>query len=77
MNYFVERRLYNGESGGIDYAKPQKFDNLDEALKAYHNVLSTYINYGQLVKVSAMLYNDDNGIIEQFVWNKQEAPETI
>ena len=74
--YYVERRLTNGKTGGIAYDKPTQFDNIDAATKEFHNVLATYVNYGDLIKVAVLLYDEDNAIIESKVWRKNvPAPE--
>lgn len=74
--YYVERRLTNGLTGATDYAKPKQFVNLDAAKKEFHNVLSTYIEYGDLIKVAVQLYDDNNSLIMSDVWNKEIVPVT-
>lgn len=76
MKYFVNRILHNEETDGFDYQRPASFDNLDSAKKEFHNVLSTYINYGKLNKVSAILFDDYNNIYMKEVWEKP-APVVV
>lgn len=71
MNYYVERRLHNEETGATDYAKPKQFGTLSEAQKEGASILSTYINYGKLDRVSVLIYDDMNNTFPiPTVWEK-------
>lgn len=78
MKYYVERRLHNAETDGYDYQRPTKFDTLDEAQKEAAKIMSTYINYGKLDRVSVLIYDDMNNVFPiPTVWEKPIEPEPI
>jgi len=73
MEYFVERLLHNGEKDAWDYKATKKFDDIDSAKKEFHNVLSTYINYGTLDFVSVILVDKYMNVIDKEYWEKAKA----
>lgn len=76
MRYYVWVELHNGETGGYAYpAKPDTFDDIDEAEKKYHEYLNTYIKYGSLDRVSVMVIDSFCNVLMSRVWAKAYEPE--
>lgn len=72
--FYVFRELHNGETGGIDYQKPDSFTDKDMAEKKYHEYLSTYIGYGKLDRVSVVLLDSFMNPLMSRVWVKEVPP---
>lgn len=67
--YFVEFITHNAEKDAWNYKQTKMFATYDEARKEFHNILSTYINYGSLDKVTVYLF-DSSKAIKSETWEK-------
>ena len=72
--YFVEVCQHNAKSDAWNYKQTKAFDDLDSAKKEFHNVFATYINYGDLDHVGAILWDAYARVIMADYWQKP-APE--
>ena len=73
--YFVDFCTHNSESGGWNYKQTKMFDNLSTAQKEYHNLLATYIEYGNLDFVCVVLWDMFGNMIMSENWDIRVAPE--
>lgn len=71
--YFVVRVLHNGAKDTVDLAKPSMFDDFDSAKKELHDIMSTYINYGDLDSVCVLLFDGNGRTIMSDSWKKSKA----
>lgn len=67
--YFVEFVPHNADKDAWNYKQTKIFATLDKARKEYHNILSTYINYGALDLVTVYLM-DSHKAIKSETWEK-------
>ena len=72
----VETCTHNAKTGGYNYKQTKIFNNYDEADKEFCNIFATYINYGDLDKVSAIIWDEDGNTLEHKSWHKTE-PEPV
>ena len=76
MLFMVETCTHNAKTGGYNYKQTKIFNNYDEADKEFCNIFATYINYGDLDKVSAIIWDEDGNTLEHKSWHKAE-PEPV
>lgn len=70
MRYLVEICQHNGDTDKWNYKQTLFFESLDEAKKAYHNQLGTYIGYGALDHVSVILWDSYGNKLMSEYWHK-------
>lgn len=75
VKYFVDWVSHNGDSDAWNFKQTKKFDDIDTAKKEFHNVLGTYIEYGKLDFVTAVLYDSYGRMIMSECWDVRPAPE--
>lgn len=73
--FFVEWNSHNSETGSWNYKQTTKFDDYDTAFKEFCNVLATYINYGNLDHVAAILFDSFGNTIDHRSWDRSEDTE--
>ena len=74
MLFMVETCLHNGKTGAYNYKLTKTFDNYDEADKEFCNIFATYINYGDLDKASAIIWDEDGNPLQHKSWHRSEEP---
>lgn len=73
--YFVDWCSHNGETAAWNFKQTKMFDDISSAKKEFHNVLATYIEYGKLDFVTAVLYDSYGRMIMSECWDVRVAPE--
>lgn len=73
--YFVELNTHNAKTDAWNYKQTKAFDDLDAAKKEFHNIFSTYINYGDLDHVGAIIWDAFARVLMTDYWHKPQAPE--
>lgn len=73
--YFVDWCSHNKESDAWNYKQTKMFDSIDTAKKEFHNILATYIEYGKLDFVTAVLYDCYGRMVMSECWDVRVAPE--
>lgn len=74
--YYVDFTTHNGKTSGWNYKQTKQFASLDAAKKEFHNILSTYIEYGDLDLVTAVLWDSYGNMRMTEFWQKEQpAPE--
>ena len=73
--YYVDFTTHNGKSGGWNFKQTKQFSDLSTARKEFHNVLSTYIQYGDLDFVCAVLWDMYGNMKDSEYWQKPVEPE--
>lgn len=68
--YFVDFATHNAKSGGWNYKQTKMFTDLSSAKKEFHNVLSTYIQYGDLDHVVAIIWDMYGNKVDSEFWQK-------
>lgn len=71
--YFVVRVLHNGAKDTYDVQKPSMFDDFDSAKKELHNIMSTYIQYGDLDSVCVILFDGNGAPKMSDSWKKSKT----
>lgn len=72
--YIVDWTSHNGKTDAWNYKQAKQFDDLNTAKKEFHNILSTYIQYGDLDHVCAIIWDSYGNKIVSEYWSKP-APE--
>lgn len=75
--YFVDFQTHNAQTGGWNYKQTKIFTDKDAAIKEYHNILATYIEYGDLDFAHAIAYDQYGNILPgcNAYWQLTPAPE--
>ena len=73
--YFVDWVSHNSDSKSWNYKQTKMFADLSAAKKEFHNVLGTYIAYGKLDFLTAVLYDSYGRMIMSECWDIRVAPE--
>lgn len=73
--YFVDFATHNYETDGWNFKQTKKFASLSEAKKEFHTILSTYIEYGKLDHVVAIIWDCYGNVVEREYWHKDITPE--
>lgn len=74
--YLVEICQHNAETGFWNYKQTKVFENLEDAKKEFHSILGTFICYGNLDHVAAIIWDCYGNKITSEYWHKAEpAPE--
>lgn len=76
MLYMVETCTHNYETGAYNYKLTKTYTKYDDADKEFCNIFATYINYGKLDKVSAIIWDEDGNTLQKKTWKKSDDPET-
>ena len=72
--FFVEFNTHNGKTDAWNFKQTKKFDTYDTARKEFHNILSTYIEYGDLDHVGVILFDSFANTMDHEYWDKPEEP---
>jgi hypothetical protein len=75
IKYFVDWVSHNSDTQGWNFKQTKMFDDLSAAKKEFHNVLGTYIAYGKLDLLTAVLYDSYGRMIMSECWDVRVAPE--
>lgn len=76
LRYFVEYNTHNAETNQWNYKQTKMFEDYDSARKEYYGVLNTYIQYGKLDHVGAILFDSNGNKKDNSYWDKPApAPE--
>ena len=76
IKYFVEFNTHNEMSDAWNYKQTKMFDDFDAARKEFHNIMATYIEYGNLDHVSTVLFDSFGNMLDHEYWDKpQPEPE--
>ena len=71
--FFVEFNTHNAKTGGWNYKQTKIYDSEDSARKDFHNVMATYIQYGDLDHVGAIMFDSNSNVLDKEFWDKAEA----
>lgn len=72
--FFVEFNTHNGDTDAWNYKQTKIFDDEDAARKEFHNIMATYIEYGKLDHVGAIMFDSFENVIDKEYWEKPEEP---
>ena len=67
--FFVEFNTHNKKTDAWNYKQTKKFEDYDSAKKEYHNLLSTYIQYGDLDHVCVILFDSFGNMLNHEYWD--------
>ena len=73
--YFVDFATHNGKSDSWNFKQTKKFEDLSAAKKEFHSILSTYIQYGDLDHVVAIIWDMYGNKVDSEFWQKEVEPE--
>lgn len=73
--FFVEFNTHNAKTGSWNYKQTKMFDTYDTARKEFHNILATYIEYGDLDHVGVILFDSFSNVLDHEYWDKAVEPE--
>ena len=73
--FFVEFNTHNAKTDAWNYKQTKAFADYDTARKEFYNVLATYIQYGDLDHVSAILFDSYGNMLDHSYW-EAPAPES-
>ena len=76
MMLMLETCTHNAKTGGYNYKQTKTFNNFDDADKEFCNFFATYINYGDLDKASAIIWDEDGNSLQNKSWRKAEPEPT-
>lgn len=74
MLFMVETCTHNAKTGAYNYKLTKTFDDYDDADKEFCNIFATYINYGDLDKCSAIIWDEDANVLQRKTWHKDSTP---
>ena len=72
--FFVEFNTHNEESDAWNYKQTKMFVDYDSARKEFYNVLATYIQYGKLDHVCAVLFDSYGNMLDHSYWDAPVEP---
>lgn len=70
--FFVEFNTHNAKTGGWNYKQTKIFDSESTARKEFYNVMSTYIEYGDVDHVGAIMFDSFCNVLDHDYWDKPE-----
>ena len=73
--YFVDWCSHNSKTNSWNYKQTKIFSDISAVKKEFHNILATYIEYGDLDFVTAVLYDSYGRMIMSECWDIRVAPE--
>lgn len=73
--FFVEFNTHNSETDAWNFKQTKKFDDYDTARKEFYNIMSTYIQYGKLDHVCAVLFDSFGNMLDASYWDAPVEPE--
>lgn len=74
--YFVEICQHNAKNNSWNYKQTKAFSDLELAKKEFHNVMATYIGYGDLDHVGCLIWDCYGNKIVSEYWHKADTPVT-
>lgn len=74
MLFMLEQCMHNAKTGQYNYKQTKTFNDFDNADKEFCNFFATYINYGDLDKASAIIWDEDGNPLQHKTWHKAEEP---
>ena len=69
--YFVTYKLFNGETNGWAYKFELKTNDLEQAKRKYHELLSTYIDKYPYTHISIALTDAFDNVLMKEYWQKE------
>lgn len=75
--YIVDWTSHNAKTGSWNFKQAKQFSDLDAAKKEFHNILATYIEYGDLDHVCAIIWDCYGNKVMSEYWHKVEEPLSV
>lgn len=70
MRYYLVTIQYNKDKGAENRTAPKAFDNVDDAIAAFHKQMGNDMTNDTLAWALSMVFNSEGGIIRNEKWTR-------